>query len=160
MPRRTVIARSPWRWVLAAIWLSFTALQLPQLFQPVPDYAQHDNFEFFMYYAVPALISAVGLAGAFIALRSGLFADANGVQIRPVAGLRSKRLPIESIRAVTVNQSEGPLISSVSPALIDTDGQLINLWLALHNTPTGRRRAHGKAQRIAQTLNKPLDPIA
>jgi hypothetical protein len=58
VPRRVVIARSPWQWVLAAIWLSFAALQLPQLFQPVPDYAQHDNFEFFMYYAVPALISA------------------------------------------------------------------------------------------------------
>jgi hypothetical protein len=157
MARRVVIGRSPWRWVVAAIWLGFVALQLPQMFLPVPDYAQHDTFELFMYYAVPALITAVGLGGAVIALRSGVLADPNGLLIRPVAALRSKRLPVESVRAVTLTRSEGPVFSSVSPALIDLDDQVITLWLALYNTPAGHRRAQRKAQRIAQTLNRPLE---
>jgi hypothetical protein len=41
------------------------------MFGPLPDYAQDDNFELFMFYAVPALITAVGLGFAFFALRSG-----------------------------------------------------------------------------------------
>src|SRR6476646_9536782 len=54
--RPRVIGRSSWRWVVAAIGLFFTAVELPPFFQPVPDYAQHDNFELVVNYALPGVI--------------------------------------------------------------------------------------------------------
>src|SRR5215216_4344699 len=45
VPRKVVIGRSPWRWAIAAIGLLFAGLELPEMFGPLPDYAQHDNFE-------------------------------------------------------------------------------------------------------------------
>jgi hypothetical protein len=86
------------------------------MFGPLPDYAQHDSVELVMFYAVPALITAAGLGFAFFALRSGVLADAHGLVIRPAAGMRSKRVPVETVRAVTMTRSQGAVFASVSPA--------------------------------------------
>lgn len=157
VPRKVVIGRNPWRWAIAAIGLVFAGLELPEMFGPLPDYAQHDNFELFMFYAVPALITAAGLGFAFFALRSGVLADAHGLVIRPAAGMRSKRVPVEAVRAVTVTRSHGPVFASVSPALIHVDGDVIDLGLARYDTPGGRRRAQRKALNISQTLDRPFE---
>jgi hypothetical protein len=157
VPRKVVIGRNPWRWAIAAIGLVFAGLELPEMFGPLPDYAQHDNFELFMFYAVPALITAAGLGFAFFALRSGVLADAHGLVIRPAAGMRSKRVPVEAVRAVTVTRSHGPVFASVSPALIHMDGDVIDLGLARYDTPGGRRRAQRKALNISQTLDRPFE---
>ena len=108
--------QSPWRWAIAAIGLLFACLELPEMFGPLPDYAQHDSVELVMFYAVPALITAAGLGFAFFALRSGVLADAHGLVIRPAAGMRSKRVPVETVRAVTMTLSQGAVFASMSPA--------------------------------------------
>jgi hypothetical protein len=143
--------------VIAAIGLVFVGLELPEMFGSLPDYAQHDNFELFMFYAVPALITAVGFGFAFFALRSGVFADAHELVVRPIAGVRSKRVPVETVQAVTVTCSQGAVFSSVSPALIQADGEVVDLGLAGYDTAGGRRRAQRKALSISQTLDRPFE---
>lgn len=156
MQRRVVVGRSPWRWAIAAVGLVFVGLELPAFVSPLPDYAQQDGFEFFMFYAVPALIVGTGLGFAYFALRSGVFIDAQGVLIRPAAGMRSKRVPFESIRAVTVASGLSAVVSSVSPTLIDVDGNPIDLGLARYDTPAGHQRAERQARRISTVLDRPF----
>lgn len=157
MAGRAVIDRSPWRWALVAIGLLFVGLELPTLFQPVPDYARHDNFELFMFYAIPAVITVAGFGLTFVALRSGVLADSRGLLIRPVAGVRSKRVAVESIRAVTVIPVEGPGPSCISPALIQMDDEVVDLGLADYDTPRGRRRIRAKALKMSKALSRPLE---
>lgn len=151
-----MVGRSPWRWAIAAVGLVFVGLELPVFFSPLPDYAQQSRFEFFMFYAVPVLIIGVGLGFVYFALRSGVFVDAQGVLIRPAAGVRSKRVALESIRAVTVASGMGPVVTSVSPALIDVDGELVDLGLARYDTPGGRQRAERQALMISAVLDRPF----
>lgn len=134
----------------------FVGLELPVFFSPLPDYAQHDGFEFFMFYAVPGLIIAVGLGFVYFALRSGVFVDTHGVHIRPAAGVRSKRVALESIRAVTVARGLGPVVSSVSPALIGVDGEIVDLGLARYDTSGGYQRAERQALMISAVLDRPF----
>ena len=134
----------------------FVSLELPAFFSPLPDYAQQDGFEFFMFYAVPALIVGAGLGFVYFALRSGVFIDAQGVLIRPPAGMRSKRMPLASIRAVTVASSVSAVVWSVSPALVDIDGNLVDLGLARYDTHAGHRRAERQARRISSVLDRPF----
>jgi hypothetical protein len=157
MDGREVIAKSAWRWALVAIGLLFVGLELPSLFEPVPDYALHDNFELFMFYAVPAVITVVGFGIAFVALRSGVFADSRGLLIRPIAGVRSKRVAVESIRAVTVIPVDGPGPSAISPALIQMDDEVVDLGLADFDTPRGRRRIRAKAIKMSKALSRPVE---
>jgi len=154
--RRVLVGRNPWRWALAAVGLLFVSLELPAFFSPLPDYAQQDGFEFFMFYAVPAVIVGAGLGFFYVALRSGVFVDAQGVLIRPPAGMRSKRMPLASIRAVTLASSLSAVVWSVSPALIDIDGNLVDLGLARYETPAGQRRAERQARRISSLLDRPF----
>lgn len=151
-----MIGKSPWRWVIAAGGLVFVGLELPVLFSPLPDYAQRDGFEFFMFYAVPAIVIAIGLGFAYFALRSGVFVDAGGVLIRPAAGVRSKRVPVEAIREVTVAPRSGSVVSSVSPALISVDGELIDLGLVGYGTSGGYERAESRAITISRVLDRPF----
>lgn len=72
----SLVGRNPWRWALAAVGLLFVSLELPTFFRPLPDYAQQDGFEFFTFYAVPAVIVGAGLGFFYVALRSGVFVDA------------------------------------------------------------------------------------
>lgn len=152
-----MIDKSAWRWALVAIGLLFVGLELPSLFEPVPDYALHDNFELFMFYAVPAVITVAGFGFALVALRSGVFADSHGLLIRPVASVRSKRVPVESIRAVTVIPVDGPGPSAMSPAVIQLDGEVVDLGLADLDTPRGRRRIRAKALKMSKALSRPLE---
>lgn len=156
MSRHAVIDRSPWRWALVAIGLLFVGLELPSLFEPLPDYAQHDGFELFMFYAGPAAISVMGFGFAYVALRSGVFADESGLVIRPLAGVRSKRMSVDRVRAVTLIPAEGPGPASVSAALVQVDDEVVDLGLADYDTPRGRRRVRAKALKVSQALGRPL----
>ncbi len=156
MQRRVLVGRNPWRWAIAAVGLLFVSLELPAFFSPPPNYAQQDSFEFFMFYAVPAVIVGAGLGFFYVALRSGVFVDALGVLIRPPAGMRPKRVPLASIRAVTVARSLSAVAWSVAPALIDIDGELVDLGLARYDTPAGQRRAERQARRISSLLDRPF----
>jgi hypothetical protein len=71
--------------------------------------------------------------------------------------MRSKRVSVEAVRAVTVTRSHGPVFASVSPALIHVDGGVIDLGLARYDTPSGRRRAQRKALNLSQTLDRPFE---
>lgn len=149
------MGRSPWRWVIAAIGLLFAGLSLPSVFEPLPDYAQNDTFEFFMFYAVPLVVSAFGLCLAFIALRSGVFVDERGLIARPFADIRSRRMAVETIEATTVTRQHGPVVEWVSPAVV-ASGKATVLGLAHYNTPRGRRRAVAQAKEISRRLERPL----
>lgn len=155
MQRGVPVGRSPWRWAIAAAGSLFVILELPAFFSPLPGYAQQDGFESFMFYAVPTLVVGAGLGLVYVALRSGVYIDAKGVLIRPTVGMRSKRVPLTSIRAVTVASSLSAVAMSVSPTLIDIDGNLIDLGLARHNTPAGHQRAEREARRISVELDRP-----
>lgn len=70
--------------------------------------------------------------------------------------MRSKRMPLASIRAVTVASSLSAVVWSVSPALIDIDGNLVDLGLARYETPAGQRRAERQARGIPSLLDRPF----
>lgn len=154
--RRTTVGRSPWRWVIAAIGLVFAGLSLPPVFEPLPEYAQNDTFELFMFYAAPVMVGAFGVGLAFIALRSGVFVDEGELIVRPFAGIRSQRMAVETIEATTVKREHGPVVEWVSPAVVGTGGETIVLGLAHYNTARGRRRAVAQAEDISRRLERPL----
>ncbi len=157
--RRRTVGRSPWRWLIAAIGLAFAGLSLPSVFEPLPDYAQHDAFELVMFYAVPLVVGACGLGLALIALRSGVFVDDDELVVRPYAGVRSRHLAAQSLTAVTVKSEQGPLVEWVSPAVVATQGETVSLGLAHYNTSRGRRRALAQAEVIAHALKQPLERL-
>lgn len=114
--RRRTGGRSPWRWLIAAIGLAFAGLSLPSVFEPLPDYAQHDTFELVMFYAVPLVVGAFGFGLAFIAVRSGVFVDEDELVVRPYAGVRSRYLAAGSLTAVMVKRyGYGTEAGSISP---------------------------------------------
>lgn len=154
--QRTTVGRSPWRWVIAAIGLVFAGLSLPSVLEPLPDYAENDTFELFMFYAVPMMVGALGLGLATVALRSGVFVDEGGLVVRPFAGIRSRRLAVETIETTTVKREHGPVVEWVSPAVVATGGETIVLGLAHYNTSRGRRRAVAQAEDISRRLERPL----
>lgn len=155
--RRRAIGRSPWRWIIAAIRTLFASLTLPSMFEPLPDYAQHDTFELVMFYAVPAVIGSFGVALALIALRSGIFVDEQGLIVKPFAGLRRRRIPVDTIRALTVTREQGPVFEWVSPAVVLTSGKTIVLGLAHYNTARGRERALAQAEVVARRFGRPVE---
>jgi hypothetical protein len=155
--RRTTVGRSPWRWVIAAIGLVFAGLSLPSAFEPLPEYARHDTFELFMFYAVPLVVGTFGLGLAYIALRSGVFVDDGELIVRPFAGIRSRRMAVATIEAVTVKREQGPVVEWVSPSVVATGGETIVLGLAHYNTSRGRRRALAQAEVVSRRLERPLD---
>lgn len=155
--RRRAIGRSPWRWIIAAIGLLFASLTLPSMFELLPGYAQHDTFELVMFYAVPAVIGSFGVALAFIALRSGVFMDDQGLIVKPVAGLRRRRIPVDTIRALSVTREPGPVFEWVSPAVVLTSGGTIDLGLSNFNTAKGRERALAQAEVVARRFGRPVE---
>lgn len=132
-------------------------LALPSLFEPLPDYAQHDGFELFMFYAVPAVIVTFGVGLALVALRSGVFVDDRGLVVKPYAGVRSQRIPLDTIRAVTVTREQGAVFGWVSPAVVPMSGDTVALGLAHHDTSWGRRRALRQAEVVSRRLERPLE---
>ncbi|AXG12619.1 hypothetical protein DN585_03535 [Intrasporangium calvum] len=126
------------------------------MFEPLPEYAQNDTFELFMFYAVPLMVGAYGVGLAFIALRSGVFVDEGELIVRPFAGIRSRRMAVETIEATTVKRENGPVVEWVSPAVVATGGETIVLGLAHYNTSRGRRRAVAQAEDISRRLERPL----
>ena len=157
--RRRTVGRSPWRWLIAAIGLAFAGLSLPSVFEPLPDYAEHDTFELVMFYAVPLVVGGFGLGLACIALRSGVFVDEDELVVRPCAGVRNTHLAAGSLTAVTVKHEQGPVVEWVSPAVVATNGATVGLGLAHYNTGRGRRRAIAQAEVIAQALKQPLERL-
>lgn len=126
------------------------------MFEPLPEYAQNDTFELFMFYAAPVMVGAFGVGLAFIALRSGVFVDEGELIVRPFAGIRSQRMAVETIEATTVKREHGPVVEWVSPAVVGTGGETIVLGLAHNNTARGRRRAVAQAEDISRRLERPL----
>jgi hypothetical protein len=135
----------------------FVGLELPALFGPLPDYAQHDTFELVMFYAVPAVIATFGAGLALVALRSGVFVDDRGLVVKPYAGVRSQRIPLDTIRAVTVTRRQGAVSAWVSPAVVPVSGDTVVLALAHYDTPWGRRRALGQAELVSRALERPFE---
>jgi hypothetical protein len=135
----------------------FVGLELPSLFEPLPDYAQHDAFERVMFYAIPAVIVTFGLGLALVALRSGVFVDDQELVVKPFAGVRSQRIPVDTIRAVTVTREQGALFAWVSPAVVPMSGETVVLGLAHYGTSRGRRRALRQAEVVSRRLECPLE---
>lgn len=132
-------------------------LTLPSLFEPLPDYAQHDAFELVMFYAVPAVIVTFGLGLALVALRSGVFVDDRGLVVKPYAGVRSQRIPLDTIRVVTVTREHGAVFGWVSPAVVPMSGDTVVLGLAHYDTSRGRRRALRQAEAVSRRLERPFE---
>ena len=132
-------------------------LELPSLFEPLPDYAQHDAFELVMFYAVPAVIVTFSVGLALVALRSGVFVDDRGLVVTPYAGVRSQRIPLDTIRAVTVTRKQGAVFAWVSPALVRMSGDTVVLGLAHYDTSWGRRRTLHQSEVISRRLERPFE---
>jgi len=135
----------------------FVGLELPSLFEPLPDYAQHDAFELVMFYAVPAVIVTFGVGLALVALRSGVFVDDRGLVVKPYVSLRSQRIPLDTIRAVTVTRRPGAVFAWVSPAVVPMSGDTVVLGLAHYDTPRGRKRALLQAELVSRSLERPFE---
>jgi hypothetical protein len=135
----------------------FVGLELPSLFEPLPDYAQHDAFELVMFYAVPAVIVTFGVGLALIALRSGVFVDDRGLVVKPYVSVRSRRIPLDTIRAVTVTRGQGAVFAWVSPAVVPMSGHTVVLGLAHYDTSWGRRRARLQAEVVSRSLERPFE---
>ena len=135
----------------------FVSLELPSLFEPLPDFAQHDAFELLMFYAVPAVILTFGAGLALVALRSGVFVDDRGLLVKPYAGARSQRIPLDTIRAVTVTRKQGAVFAWVSPAVVPMSGDTVVLGLAHYDTSWGRRRALHQAELVSRKLERPFE---
>jgi len=78
-----------------------------------------------MFYAVPAVIVTFGVGLALVALRSGVFVDDRGLVVKPYAGVRSQRIPLDNIRAVTVTRKQGAVFAWVSPAVVPMSGDTV-----------------------------------
>jgi hypothetical protein len=135
----------------------FVGLELPSLFEPLPNYAQHDAFELVMFYAVPGVIVTFGGGLALVALRSGVFVDDRGLVVKPYAGVRSQRIPLDTIRAVTVTRKQGAVFAWVSPAVVPMSGDTVVLGLAHYDTSWGRRRALRQAEAVSRRLERPFE---
>ena len=152
---KMTIGRSPGRGAMVAIGLTFVGLEVPSLFEPLPGYARNDTFELVMFYAVPAIIVAFGLGLAWFGLRSGVFVDDQGLLIRHYAG-GSKRVPLEEIRAISVDIYQRSIIRSVTPVLLAVRGEPVPVKaLAHYDTSRGRRRAAADAGRISRLVDRP-----
>lgn len=149
--RRRTVGRSPWRWLIAAIGLAFAGLSLPSVFEPLPDYAEHDTFELVMFYAVPLVVGGFGLGLACIALRSGVFVDEDELVVRPCAGVRNTHLAAGSLTAVTVKHEQGPVVEWVSPAVVATNGATVSLGARSlqHRSRTSARYRSGRGHRAS-----------
>gem|GEM_PF-3416942 len=132
-------------------------LELPSLFEPLPDYAQHDAFELGMFYAVPAVIATFGAGLALVALRSGVFVDDRRLVVKPYAGVRSQRIPLDTIRAVTLTRKQGAVFAWVSPAVVPMSGDTVGLGLAHYDTSWGSKRAMLQAEVISRELGRPFE---
>jgi len=108
-----------------------------------------------MFYAVPAIIVAFGLGWAWIGMRSGVFVDEQGLLIGHYAG-GSKRIPLEGIRAISVDIYQRSTIGSVTPVLLRVEGEPgpVNA-LAHYDTSRGRRRAAADAGKISRLVDRP-----
>lgn len=98
----------------------------------------------FRFYAVPAVIVTFCVGPALVALRSGVFVDDRGLVVKPYVGVRSQRIPLDTIRAITVTAQAGAVFAWVSPAVLPMSGVSVVLGLA-HYDSSSRWLARARA---------------
>ncbi|GAA1619996.1 hypothetical protein GCM10009744_03490 [Kribbella alba] len=77
--------------------------------------------------------------------------------MKPFAGVRSQRIPVDTIRAVTVTREQGAVFAWVPPAVVPMSGETVVLGLAHFDMSTGLRRAMRQAEVVSRRLECPVE---